>query len=307
MKTTKWLSAAAGLCAGLLTASSALAHEPGTPNVMPSGATMGVPVGANFPVEGLYFSSRTALVRGNSFDAEGNQGPVGLDINVTAAQIHWTPGWELLGGTYRAMAILAYQDLDLTLNGTSIGDNTSLSDLTISPLNVHWMLQPGVFASAGISFSLPVGDFSTAQGAVNGGRGAPAVGVDFGYSYLRDGWNLSAHVNYFHHFENPETNYQSGDQILLNWTAMRAIGESGWSAGLVGYERRQITDDRNNGTFYRGATAERARESGIGLAVARRFGPIEVYADYTRSIAGRNTIAADQLRLNVTFPLGGGS
>lgn len=294
------------MCAAVCLTTSAMAHEPGTPNVMPSGATMGVPVGANFPVEGFFLSSRSALVRGTAFDADGNAGDIGLDINATATQLHWVPGWELFGGTYRAMAIIAYQDLDLSFDGTSIGDNGSLSDLTISPLNVHWMLQPGIFTSAGLSFSLPVGEFSTDPGSVNGGTGAASVAVDVGYSYLRDGWNLSAQLNYFHHLENKDTKYQSGDQILLNWTAMHSIGDTGLSAGLVGYERRQITDDRNRGSFYGGGTADRARESAIGIAVAKRFGPTEVYADYTWNTAGENTIGADTFRLNVTFPLGGG-
>ncbi len=300
MKTTRILAAAA-LC---LAAAGADAREPGTPAVMPSGATMGVPVGANFPQPGLYASSRTGLVRGDVYDANGDRTPVGLDINATAMQLHWTPGIELLGGSYRAMGIVAYQDIDLSFDGTGIGANKSISDFTLSPLNVHWMVSPGVFAAAGVSVSLPTGEFST-TGTPNGGLGAPALGLDAGVSYLRDGWNLTAHLNYFIHGENSETDYRSGNEVLLNWTAMKSIGTKGWSAGAVGYFREQVTDDRNDGSFYGGAAAGRLRESAVGIAVAKRIGGTEIYADYTVNTSATNTVGADIFRVNVTFPLGG--
>ncbi|MFD1342118.1 SphA family protein [Litorisediminicola beolgyonensis] len=293
--------------AALLAATPALAREPGTPAVMPSGATMGVPVGANFPVPGFYLSSRSALVRGKVYDDTGTDTGQSLDVNVTAVQLHWTPGVEILGGTYRAMGIMAFQDLDFAVGGTSVGKNTSVSDLTISPLNIHWMVAPGVFTTVGLGFSLPLGEFEPAGPGAgpNGGLGAPALALNAGFSYLRDGWNLSADVNYFIHGENEDTGYRSGNEVLANFTAMRGFGESGWSAGAIGYWRDQVSDDKNNGTAYGGFTAGRVKETAIGVAVAKRFGPTEIYADYTWNTHAENTVGADTFRLNITFPLGG--
>lgn len=298
------LKLTACLLSGLLATAPAIAREPGTPPDMPPGATMGVPVGANFPVPGFYLSSRTAAVRGTVHDANGNATGPDLNVNATALQLHWTPGIELLGGTYRAMGIVALQNLDLSLNGIGLGANTSISDLSISPLNIHWMVEPGIFTSAGLSFGLPTGEFHT-NGTPNGGDGAASVALDAGFSYLRDGWNLSLHGNYFINAENSTTKYRSGHELLLNWTGMKAVGASGWSLGTVGYWRKQVTDDRNKGAFYGGTTAGRAQETGIGLAVAKRVGGTELYVDYTWNTSAKNIIGADMLRFNVTFPLGG--
>lgn len=302
MKTKIKLGAACAFA--VLAALPAQAREPGTPAVMPSGATMGVPVGANFPQPGLYLSSRNSIVRGDVYDGAGNATPLGLDVNAGALQFHWTPGLELWGGSYRAMGILAYQDISLSSGGAEIGTNKSLSDLTLSPLNVHWMTAPGVFVSAGVSLSFPVGEFAT-DGTPNGGNNVTALALDAGYSYLRDGWNLSVHGNYFIHSENSDTDYKSGDELLVNWTAMKSVGKDGWSLGGVGYFRTQVTDDQNNGLAYGGTTAGKVRENGIGIAVARQLGPVQIHADYTWNTMAKNTVGADTFRVNVTMPLGG--
>ena len=57
---------AIALCAG-----AAEAHEPGTPLMMPTGATIGVPVRAN-PPPGKYFSSRSEYFVGGLYVEKPN-------------------------------------------------------------------------------------------------------------------------------------------------------------------------------------------------------------------------------------------
>lgn len=148
----------------LLVATIALAREPGVGNIVPPGATLGVPIGAN-PPPGLFLSSRTTLFFGGLKDANGDD--VGVDLNVksTVLQLHYTPGITIWGGDYRAMALVPLLHLGQTigapfpafLHGKSSG--FGLGDVTISPFNLSWMVEPGIFWTIGTSINVPTGKF----------------------------------------------------------------------------------------------------------------------------------------------------
>lgn len=285
--------------AATIAAAPSLAKEPGTPTMMPSGGSIGVPVGAN-PPPGLYFVQRSEIFRSNIYSGD-TELPIELDVNSSAQQLHWVPGFTLLGGSYRGMINIPL----VHATQTAFGDSTSESgvgDVILSPLNISWMLQPGIFVQSGISFSLPTGKFDTAPGAVNLGSNASAAAIDIGFSYLRDGWNLSAHANYIMYGENDDTNYKSGNEIMLNWTAMKDLG--GFSIGPVGYFRKQVTDDENNGFAYGGTTSGRAEQYGIGVGLSKRFGPMELNVNYVHDYHVRNTAGGDKLLINFTTPIG---
>lgn len=288
------LAVAAAIAAG-----PSLAKEPGTPTMMPAGGTIGVPIGAN-PPPGLYFIQRSEIFRSNIYTG-GTKLPIELDVTSSSQQLHWVPGFTLLGGSYRAMLNIPLVHAKQTAFGVS-NTESGLGDVMLSPLSISWMLQPGIFVQTGVSFSLPTGKFDTAPGSVNLGSNAVGAAIDIGFSYLRDGWNLSAHANYFMYGKNSDTNYKSGDEFLLNWTAMKDI--AGLSIGPVGYFRKQVTDDKNNGFAYGGTISNRAEQYGIGLGVTKRFGPMEVNLNYVHDFRVRNTAGGDKLLINFSMPIG---
>lgn len=288
------LAAAAAIAGG-----TSQAKEPGTPTMMPSGGSIGVPVGAN-PPPGLYLIQRSEIFRANVYSGD-TELPIELDATSSAQQFHWVPGFMLFGGSYRAMLNLPLVKVEQTAFGSSSSE-AGIGDITLSPLNVSWMLQPGIFVQTGLSFSLPTGTFDSAPGSVNLGSNAPAAAIDIGFSYLRDGWNLSAHANYIMYAENPDTKYTSGNEVLLNWTAMKDIG--GFSVGPVGYFRKQVTDDKNDSFAYGGTTSDRAEQFGIGIGIAKRFGPMELNVNYVHDYHVRNTAGGDKLLINFTTPIG---
>jgi hypothetical protein len=150
--------------------------------------------------------------------------------------------------------------------------------------------------------ALPTGKFSTAPGSINLGSNAVSTSVDVGVSYLRDGWNLSAHANYFINSENRDTDYRSGNELLVNWTAMKDVG--GFSIGPVGYIRQQMTEDRNRGSFYGGGIAEKARQIGVGIGVSKTFGKVEVNVNYIHDFEVKNTVGGNKLMVNLSMPIG---
>lgn len=282
-------------CAG-----AAEAHEPGTPIMMPTGATIGVPVGAN-PPPGKYFSSRSEYFVGGLYVGETRL-PVDVTVAASAAQIHIVPGNTIFGGTYRFMALAPIVNANVSTPFGSANE-TGLGDITISPLNLSWMLSPGIFVQTGLSFGLPTGNFSTTPGAVQLGSNAFTTAFDVGFSYLRDGWNLSAHANYFIYGENPDTSYRSGNELLLNLTAMKDFG--GFSVGPVGYWRKQVTADRNNGAFYGGATSGMAEQVAVGIGFTKNFGATSLNVNYLHDVKVRDAVGGDKIQLNLTMPIGG--
>jgi hypothetical protein len=286
---TLWLSA---LVAGMFS-TAALAREPGTPTAMPGGATVAVPVGAN-PPPGLYFSSRTEVFSGDIYDATGNKVPVSLDVRATALQFHWVPGNQILGGTYRAMMLIPLVDLDVA--GAS---NAGVGDITLSPLNVSWMLSPGVFVQTGLSFGVPTGDY-LGLGQANLGNNVMTTGLDVGFSYLNDGWNASIHANYFTYAKNGANNFKSGDELLINWTAMKAVGND-QSIGLVGYHRQQLQNDTLGGAVFAGGN--KSRITAVGIAYSKRFGPTELNVNLMQDVEARNDAGGTKLQLNLITPI----
>lgn len=290
MKKNLLLMAALGLATF---APPALAREPGTPAAMPAGATVAVPVGAN-PPPGLYFSSRTEFFFGDIYDANGNKLPLPLDVKATVLQFHWVPGNEILGGTYRAMMLVPLVDL-------SVGNasNSGVADITISPLNVSWMVSPGVFVQTGLSFGIPTGEY-IGLGAANLGNNVVTTGLDVGISYLKDGWNASLHANYYTYGTNDANGFKSGDELLINWTAMKDIGGD-QSLGLIGYYNRQVTDDTLGGAVFAGGNRSEAIALGIGYS--KRFGPTELNINIMRDLRTVNEAGGTKLQVNLFTPM----
>lgn len=179
--------------------------------------------------------------------------------------------------------------------------NFGAGDVHVSPLNISWMLSPGLFVQPGIGFNLPTAPYSTASGAVNLGMNTYASEFSVGVSYLKDGWNLSTRLSYAVYGENSATSYRSGNEFIMNWTMMKDVG--GFSIGPVGYWRKQVTDDQNDGTFYRGAINGRAEVLGLGLGFSNRFGPVGVDINFTHDFMVRNTAGGNWLRVALTVPL----
>ena len=154
--------------------------------------------------------------------------------------------------------------------------------------------------NAGLSVFTP-GDWDETR-LVNPGQNFWSISPSVGVSYLRDGWNLSAHLIYFSNFENKDNGYKSGDEINLNLTAMKDIG-NGWSVGAVGYLREQISSDKNPNGAFGGMLADDASQRGLGLSLSKQVGPMTFNAMYSKDLSARNSGGGDRIWLNAIIPL----
>ncbi|WHS57652.1 transporter [Pseudomonas sp. G2-4] len=277
-----------------------LAREVGTPLLVPVGGKVGDPVGAN-PPEGFLLIVRNGYSFGTMTDNKGKDLPVDVDVVGTGFQFHYVPGIELLGGSYRAATTIP---LVSVTQRTSAGKSTStgISDITLTPVSISWMLSPGIFTSSSLAFGVPTGSFDARGNHPNLGANVVATQFSQAFSYLRDGWNLSTDLTFSTQSKNKDTDYTSGNELLLNWTAMKDF--SGHSIGLVGYGRWQMTGDRNDGAEYGGTTFGRSRQVAAGIGYTRQFGAIAVNANILSDFASRNALSGQLFQANIIIPLG---
>lgn len=292
------------LLAATTFANTALAREPGVPPSVPPGNSLGVPIGAS-PPPGIYLNTFSSVNSLELKDDDGNDLGADIDITDTAVQLLWVPGFKLLGADYKAFILQPFLHIDQssTFPPVANGSEFGLGNTEIHPIDLSWSLAPGHFVSAGLSIFAPTGKWD-AEDPINTAGDFWTLAPSLGYSYLKNGWNASAHLQYFTNTENKDNDYRSGDEVLLNGTALKDLG--GYSLGPVGTYRKQLSKDRNDGPMYGGMTGGEVEQLGLGIGFASRVGKTGINVNLTHDVAASNTPAGNSLKLNFSIPLGGG-
>ncbi|MGB3036386.1 MAG: transporter [Methyloceanibacter sp.] len=150
----------------------------------------------------------------------------------------------------------------------SWGDtNLALGDTAFIPImlgwnagNFHWNVSVFGFA--------PTGDYSTRQLA-NASLNRWAVMPRFAATYFdpKSGWQMNGVAVYTINFENPDTNYDSGDILNLEGSILKNFGPLG--VGAVGYAMIQTTADSGEGARL---GANESRVYGVGPILTYAFG-----------------------------------
>ncbi|OIQ64239.1 hypothetical protein GALL_542110 [mine drainage metagenome] len=140
---------------------------------------------------------------------------------------------------------------------------------------LSWRLgDSGLFVKAGLGMYLPTGTQQGPTGLQNVGNPWWTFQPNLVFSYLKDGWNLTANVFDEINTANARTDYRSGDILHAEFTATKTIGK--WTFGPVAYYAGQITNDRSS-PFYGGAiNVNRYSLWAAGALVGYDFGPVSV-------------------------------
>lgn len=217
-------------------------------------------------VPGVYFRTDAYHYEGSAsttiFD-----GRVGLsvdqDYTATLPALNIVTPWKLFGGTF-AMAVvpsIIAMNVDVGVEipaftgprGRSFGPfqlnrgdtNLALGDTAFSPFvlgwdegNFHWNV--GVFGFA------PTGDYSTKQLA-NTSLNHWAVMTRLAGTYFdpKTGWQATGAAIYSVNWENPATDYETGDILNLEGSITKNFGPLG--VGVVSYAMIQTTGDSGAG------------------------------------------------------------
>jgi hypothetical protein len=124
----------------------------------------------------------------------------------------------------------------------------SQGDAMLEPLILGWEAASSHFKVTSVIYAR-TGKYSTNEVA-NAGKNRWAVEEDFGYTLLDkvNGPEVSATLGYTVPFNNPDTQYTSGEELHLDFAAAQHLNW-GLAPGLAGYWLQQTTADSGSGEF----------------------------------------------------------
>jgi len=206
------------------------------------------------------------------------------------------PGLKVLGADYAVGVAF--------LSGDSTSHFGHFETVAI-PGQFSWALPNDLHVSTGLSVYLPDGTQNQ-----NGYNGVPnsinywAFEPNVGLSWLHDGWNLSASLNFDINMRDQRTGYSSGNVLIGEYTATKTVGK--WTMGLTGFTDNQIEADQSNNAA---AQANINLEGGnkqtrysLGPLVGYNFGPLDLTAYVTQDFGVKNGPGGTNLWTRVSVP-----
>jgi hypothetical protein len=177
---------------------------------------------------------------------------------------------------------------------------TGLSEIEVIPMALGWH-NGRSHQRAWLVVYAPTGEYSTAN-FVNSSLNRWAVELDYGYTFLDPTTGLEFDVTpgYTINFENPETNYLSGQEFHVDYAALQHL-RSGLGVGMVGYSFLQTTADSGSGAML-GAFEGRTFALGPIISYDTRLGgvPVGLTAKYYSEFGVSNRFEGHSYWLNIS-------
>jgi hypothetical protein len=276
------------------------------------GVNEGLAAGA-LPPQGVYFVLDNYLANYNYYNNSANKVPNGnVNALVEVPILLWSTGIQILGADF---AVAIAQPFDYTSAGRALGSNGGQGNwgtynTIIVPGQLAWTL--GEFhIKAGLEIYLDDASSTvnsrSAHGGLPSGNAYTAVQPDLAFSWLHDGWNLSADF----HVAIPVTansshpigggavgNYWSGNEFSADYTIAKTFDK--WTFGVGIHQENQFTSDTLNGVTLRHSSNT---NFGAGPLVGYQFGGVGVVAEYNHNIYTRNDVAGDIFNIRLVIPL----
>jgi len=218
----------------------------------------------------------------------------------------WSTGVKIFGADY---AVAIAQPFDYTSAGTAYGStggggNWGTFNTILIPGQLAWTF--GEFhVKTGLEFYL--GDATSTVNTKNWHGGLPsgndysAIQPDLAFSWLHDGWNISAdlHIAFPITSSNTATgSYHSGNEFAADYTVAKTIGK--WTFGLGVHQENQFNADTLAGASVPNSIVT---NFGLGPLVGYQFGGIGVVAEWNHNIYTRNDVAGNFFNVRFVVPL----
>ncbi|MBB3259862.1 hypothetical protein F4827_004693 [Paraburkholderia bannensis] len=208
----------------------------------------------------------------HTLDGSGNDkagiNNFGAHVNALAFRYdHVWDGVTFLGANLMTRIGVPFVDLHLhfdvkTPKGIVHKDSsdTGLSDAAIIPLALGWH-SPHLNQMVGIEFFLPTGDYDVHRLA-NVGRHYYSISPEYFFTLKPiDKVEISAKVMYLFNTTNHETNYSSGDELIIDYNLGYQVTPK-LQVGANGYFYKQTTNDVQNGAIVNGGNEGRVLSAG---------------------------------------------
>jgi len=222
----------------------------------------------------------------------------------------WSTGIKIFGGDY---AVALAQPFDYTSAGAGYGVGTGAGmwgayNTILIPAELAWTFGDS-HVKAGLSVYLDDASSTlssvavrghTISGALPSGNGYDAVQPDLAYSWLHDGWNLSADL----HVVFPVTadtasgySYWSGNEFAADYTATKTINK--WTFGIGLEQEDQLNPDTQYGHVVANSMATNL---GLGPLVGYQFGGIHALAGWNHNVYVANDVGGDFFNVRFVVP-----
>lgn len=203
-----------------------------------------------------------------------------LALTFNYLSVLYKPGIEILGGQFAFGGTAAVGDVDidasLSIAGQSLrvsDDRTGIGDVTLSA-SIYWPKDKWNFAWGNFVVA-PTGAYDV-NDIANVGLNIWTFETDFMATYFdaEKGRDYSVVVGYGYNTENPDTNYQSGDEFHVDFVLNQFLSES-FAVGVNGFFFRQLSGDSGEGAVLGPFKGE---ASGFGPAIywIRKIGSRDV-------------------------------
>lgn len=241
------------------------------------------------------------------------QGKVGvsldLDLSLAMPSAFYTFEEPVLGGTYTiGIAVpFGYANLDAQLTGpqgNSLNvseDSFNLSDIAFTPLQLNWERGSFSFKFAEVIVA-PTGAYDINDN-VNLGRNYWSFDTVVGITWFNEqtGTELSIAPGIMFNTENDETNYQTGTEFHLDYTANQFLSEN-FSVGIRGYYYKQITGDSGSGALL-GDFKSKSHGLGPGFVWIPKVtsGELTVLGKWMHDLDSENRFDSDYVTLSAAW------
>lgn len=227
---------------------------------------------------------------------------VDVSIAMNLATLLYTTDLEILGGRYALGTLVPILRTDIEARASaasgSIGvqdDRAGIGDITLIPWALFWN-----FGKFNLSFAhyiiAPTGDYDTNRLA-NVGLNYWSFDTNVAGTYLdpERGYELSLNLGHIYNTENGDTDYQSGQEIHVDYMVNQYFSET-FALGIHGFYLNQITGDRGSGAILGDFKAEAV---GIGPALLwtpNIFGKdVPIIAKWLHEFYAENRLEGDHM------------
>lgn len=234
------------LSVSILTSANVYATEGGG-NAYPLGAEDFM--SGAVPPPGYYFINYFLYRHADSLnDAHGNNINPNFDAKAIVENLRfiYVTKTQIFGGYWGVQMFVPFWYIDLDV-GVQDDTEAGLGDIIVDPFLLSWHFKNWHLAT-GIDIYIPTGSYDEDE-LIKISRNYWTFEPVFAFTYLSEGgFEVSSKFMYDFNTENPDTNYQSGQEFHFDYTLGYKIDN--WRVGLGGYYYKQVTNDEQNGVKF---------------------------------------------------------
>lgn len=254
--------------------------------------------GAIPPFAGTFAMFQTTQYSADKLkDGNGKDIPAGfkVDVLVETSRLIRVTETKVAGGDLWFQMVAPYVIDQKTQLFGGQDSRGGLADVTLTA-GLHWQRGPNSYVF-GLDTVAPTGSYD-AHRLTNPGLNHWSLQPVLGYHYVdmqQPGWEVGTATRYIVNFENEDTHYRSGQELVVDYAAGYNFNRN-LRLGVTGYWLKQLTDDKGSGVADDG---NRGQALAFGPSINWRFNTgSELSVSYQKETHVKNRAEGANLWLN---------